>query len=176
MAPSTILVLNNTYMKCIAAILFLIPLFASAQDCKVKRTTDPYTKELKMSSGAIQLQGATLSVDADAKEIDFFFSMDGKEKCFSSDATVVVVYEGTKMKGNFKNAGPMNCDGIFHLIFRNQATTPTLLQRFITQKIVSLQFNINPKTKITIDFSPEEQQSLMAKADCLIREAKTLIK
>ncbi|MFI5130677.1 MAG: hypothetical protein ACHQFX_11825 [Chitinophagales bacterium] len=165
-------------MKHFVAIIFLAPLWLStrSQDCKVKKTTDPYTKEMKMSSGVIPLNGASLSIDADGKEIDFFFSMDGKEKCFSDAAAAVVIYEGTKMKVNFKNGGPMNCDGVFHLIFRNQVTTPTLLQRLITQKITSIQFTANNKSQITISFSPEEQQALMTRADCLIKEAKTLIK
>jgi len=163
-------------MKYSLIILFLFPPVLQAQDCKVKKTTDPYTKEVKVSTGFIQLQGASLSIDADGKEIDFFFSMDGKEKCFSDASTAVVFYEGTKMKANFKNGGPVNCDGIFHIIFRNVATTPTLLQRLITQKITSIQFTGNNKALTTITFSPEEQQTLMTRADCLIKEAKTLIK
>jgi hypothetical protein len=163
-------------MKYSLIIMFLFPLCLTAQDCKVKKTTDPYTKEVKMSTGLIQLNGASLSIDADGKEIDFFFSMDGKEKCFSDASAAVVIYEGTRMKGNFKNNGPVNCDGIFHLIFRNIAATPTLLQRLITQKIISIQFTGNNKTQTTINFSPEEQQTLMTRADCLIKEAKTLIK
>lgn len=163
-------------MKYFIAILLLFPLLSTAQECKVKRTTDPYTKEIRLSSGPIKLQGATLSIDADGKEIDFFFSMDGKEKCFSAESAAVVSYEGTRMKGNFKNNGPMNCDGIFHLIFKNQVTTPTLLQRFITQKIISIQLSGNNKTQTVLNFSPEEQKMFMEGADCLIKEAKTLIK
>jgi len=163
-------------MKYMLAIIFLVPLWVSAQDCKVKRTTDPYTKEVKMSTGVIPLQGASLSVDADSKEIDFFFSIDGKERCFSDASAIVIVYEGTKMKSNFKNAGPVNCEGVVHLTFKNQATTPTLLQRLITQKIISIQLTGTNKSQTTINFSPEAQQTLMTKADCLIKEAKTLLK
>ncbi len=163
-------------MKYFLAIIFLSPLYSSAQECKLKRTTDPYTKEVRISTGPIQLQGVTLSIDADGKDIDFFFSMDGKEKCFSDASTVAVMYEGTRMKGNFRNGGPVNCDGIFHLIFRNLASTPTLLQRLVTQKITSLQFTGNNKSQTTVTFSPEEQQILMNRSDCLIKEAKTLIK
>ncbi len=152
------------------------PLLGFTQDCKVKKTTDPYTREVKVSSGPIQLQGATLSIDADGKEVDFFFSMDGKEKCFSDASNVVIIYEGTRVKGNFKNNGPMNCDGIFHIIFKNQVTTPALLQRLLTQKITSIQFTGNNKAQTLINFSPEEQQNLMSKGDCLVKEAKKLIK
>jgi hypothetical protein len=163
-------------MKYALIILFMSPLWLSAQDCKVRKTTDPYTKEVKISSGVIQLDGASLSIDADGKEIDFFFSMDGKEKCFSDASEAVVFYEGKKMKATFRNNGPVNCDGIFHMIFRNIAATPTLLQRLITQKIISIQFTGNNKTQTSISFSPEQQQTLMTRADCLIKEAKTLIK
>ena len=163
-------------MKYSLIIFFLFPLWLSAQDCKVKKTIDPYTKEVRVSTGFIPLQGASLSIDADGKEIDFFFSMAGKERCFSDASTAVVIYDSTRMKGTYKNGGPVNCDGIFHIIFRNTAATPTVLQRLITQKITSIQFTGNNKAQITISFSPEEQQALIARADCLIREAKTLIK
>ena len=104
-------------MKYSLIIFILVPFWLSAQDCKVKKTTDPYTKEVRVSTGFIPLQGASLSIDADGKEIDFFFSMEGKERCFSDASTAVVVYEGIRMKGNYKNGGPVNCDGIFHIIF-----------------------------------------------------------
>lgn len=163
-------------MKYTLIVFFMIPLWLPAQDCKVKKTTDPYTKEVKQSTGFIQLQGASLSIEADSKEIDFFFSMDGKEKCFSDASTAVVFYEGTKMKANFRNGGPVNCEGFFHIIFRNIAATPALLQRLITQKITSIQFTGNNKTKTTITLSPDEQHTVMNRADCLIKEAKTLVK
>src|SRR5437868_4417264 len=123
-------------MKYSFVIVLLFPLWLTAQDCKVKKTIDPYTKEVSLSTGFISLDGASLSIDADSKEIDFFFSMDGKEKCFSDASAAAVVYEGTKMKANFKNGGPVNCDGIFHIIFRNTVVTPALLQRLVTQKII----------------------------------------
>ncbi len=163
-------------MKYITLIFIMVPFIGATQECNVKRTTDPYTKEVKISTGFIQLDGANLSIDADSKEIDFFFSMDGKEKCFSDASTAVVFYEGKKMKANFRNNGPVNCDGIFHIIFRNGASTPALLQRLITQKITSIQFNGNNKLQINIPFTPEQQELLMKRADCLITEAKKLVK
>jgi len=163
-------------MKYIIVIFITLPLVVTAQECKVKKTIDPYTKETKISTGFMQLDGGSLSIDADSKEIDFFFSMDGKEKCFSDASTAVVFYEGKKMKANFRNNGPVNCDGVFHLIFRNGASTPALLQRLITQKITSIQFNGNNKLQINIPFTPEQQETLMRRADCLITEAKKLVK
>ncbi|HLG38438.1 MAG TPA: hypothetical protein VI461_02180 [Chitinophagaceae bacterium] len=163
-------------MKCFQPVIFLFPFYALAQDCSIKKTTDPYTKEVRISTGFIELQGASLAIEADSREIDFFFSMTGVEKCFSDASTAVVVYEGIKMKGNYKNGGPVNCDGFFHIIFKNGPATPALLQRLISQKISSIQFTGNNKTQTTITFSPEDQQILIAKADCLIKEARTLLK
>jgi hypothetical protein len=163
-------------MKCFQVLFFLFPLYTFSQDCNIKRTTDPYTKEVRLSTGFIELQNASLAIEADSREIDFFFSMNGGEKCFSDESTAVVVYEGTKMKGNYKNGGPVNCNGFFHIIFKNGIATPALLQRLITQKITSIQFTGNNKSQTIITFSPEDQQTLMKKADCLVKEAKTLLK
>lgn len=163
-------------MKYSLIVLLLFPALIQAQDCKIKRTTDPYTKEVLVSTGLIQLDGASLAINADSKEIDFFFSMDGKEKCFSDASTAVVIYDGKKPKATFRSNGPVNCDGIFHIIFKNQATPPALLTRLITQKITSIQFNGNNKSQINVTFSEEQQQAILTKADCLLKEAKTLIK
>ena len=164
-------------MKCIHLIVLLFPVCLSAQqECKLKKTNDPYTKELRLSTGLIAMKGAGLSIEADSKEIDFFFTMDGSEKCFNDMSTATIVYEGTKMKGSFRNGGSVNCDGFFHIIFRNQAGTNTLMQRLITQKIISILFTGTNKSLITITLSPEEQQKIMNLGDCLVKEAKTLIK
>ena len=166
-------------MKCLFIVIGLFPFCLRAQDCKLKKTTDPYTKEAQLSTGFIQMDGASLAINADNKEIDFFFSMDGKEKCLTDGSSVIVNYEGKKVKATFRNNGPVNCDGIFHIIFKNLATTPTLLQRLITQKIISIQFineNNSKKPVLSLDLSEEQQQSIMTKGDCLVKEAKTLIK
>ncbi|HET6996602.1 MAG TPA: hypothetical protein VFI06_16520 [Chitinophagaceae bacterium] len=156
--------------------LFLFPLSLKAQDCKLKKTTDPYTKEIQLSTGFIQLDGASLAINATSTEIDFFFSLDGKEKCFGDGSAVTVIYDGKKQKGNYRNGGPVNCDGIFHITFKNMATTPTLLQRLITQKIITLQITGTNKSQTNITLSEDQQQAIMTKGDCLIKEAKTLIK
>jgi hypothetical protein len=163
-------------MKYPLVIFLLFPAWLQAQDCKLKRTTDPYTKEVQVSTGFLQLDGASLSINADSKEIDFFFSMDGKEKCFSDASIAMVIYEGKKAKATFRNNGPVNCDGIFHIIFKNGAAVPALLQRLITQKIISIQFTGNNKSQITVTLTEEQQQAFMTRADCLMKEAKTLIK
>ncbi|MEI9807947.1 MAG: hypothetical protein WDO16_08790 [Bacteroidota bacterium] len=102
--------------------------------------------------------------------------MDGNEKCFNDASVAVVFYEGTKVKANFRNNGSVNCDGFFHIIFKNAAATNSLLQRLITQKIVSIQFTGTNKALTTVTLSPEEQQKVMDLAGCLVKEAKTLVK
>ena len=164
-------------MKSLSFIAFFIPMWISAQDCKLKKSTDPYTKEIKLSTRFMPMAGASLSIDADSKEIDFIFSMDEKEKCFTDAATAVVIFAGTnKMKANFRNSGPMNCEGFFHIIFKNGVATPSLLQKLSTQKIASILFTGNNKTQTTITLTPEEQDKMMMMAECLIKEAKTLLK
>lgn len=167
-------------MKFISAIiLFFLPLMLKAQapqECNIKKTKDPYTREIKYSTGLISLKGASLSIDADSKEIDFFFSLEAKEKCFNDASTVAVAYDGTKAKASFRNSGPMNCDGNFHIIFKNGPVTPTLLQRLTTQKIVSFLITDSNKGVTAIPLSPEEQQKIMSLGTCLVNEAKALVK
>ncbi|MDP4262275.1 MAG: hypothetical protein Q8941_07060 [Bacteroidota bacterium] len=164
-------------MKLIPSIVILLfPAWLQAQDCNLKKTTDPYTKEVRLSTGLIPFKGASLSIEADSKEIDFFFSMDAKEKCFNDASTLGILYEGTKAKASFRNGGPMNCDGFFHIIFKNGELTPTLLQRLTTQKIVSLVFTDSNKALTTLTLSPEEQQKMITSGTCLVRDAKTLLK
>src|SRR5215467_5334052 len=111
-------------MKYIIGILFLLPITVFAQDCKFKLDKDPYTREEKLSSGFIDLGTGKVSVVATKTDIDFLFSV-GKGNCFDDDCTAAISWAGTKSKTTVKNTGPMNCDGLFHLTFRNQANTPT---------------------------------------------------
>ena len=166
-------------MKGIVAVLLLSPLFVDAQDstaavCRLIRETDPYTKEVRLSSGFMDLQGATLTIDADSKEIDFFFVVDSK--CFEDESTVFIFFEGNKAKTTYRNTGSMNCDGYFHFIFRNGASTPTMLQKLATQRVAHFIFTGNDKKAVTVDLLPDQQKTLMDITACLIAESKTLIK
>jgi hypothetical protein len=163
-------------MRYIPVFLLFLPLCSIAQDCKLKKNSDPYTKEIRLSTGLISLQGTSLAIEADSKEIDFFFSMDGKEKCFNDASTAIVVYEGVKVKATFRNGGPVNCDGFFHILFKNGVSTPPLLQRLTTQKIISIQLTGTNKTLTTVTLSTEEQEKIIALGNCLVKEAKTLLK
>ena len=166
-------------MKFIVVISFLLPLFINAQDstaavCKLIRDTDPYTKEVRLSSGFISLQGASLTIDADSKEIDFFFVVDSK--CFEDESTVFIFFDGNKAKTTFRNSGQMNCDGYFHFNFRNGLSTPSVLQKLATQRVAHFIFTGNDKKAVTVDLLPDQQKALMEITSCLIAESKTLIK
>lgn len=161
-------------MKSFLIILLLLPLFISAQECKLVRETDPYTKETKLSSGFISLQQATLSVDADSKELDFFFVVDGK--CFNDASTVFIYFEGSRAKTTYRNGGSMNCDGYFHFRFRNSTVIPTVVQKLSTQKVTQFIFTGNDKKEMIVSLLPEQQKILMEAVTCMAAEAKTLIK
>ena len=163
-------------MRHIIAIALLLPLCTWAQDCKLSRETDPYTKETKISTGFITLQNASLSIDADSKEIDFFFTLNGEGKCFDYESSVMVIFEGGKLKTSFRNSGTVNCDGYFHFTFRNGTTTPSTLLNISTKKILSLKFTGTNKAETTLNLTGEQKQILMDLTACLVKEAKTLVK
>ena len=163
-------------MKNILAILLLSPFFSAAQDCKLSKETDPYTKETKLSTGFIYLSGGSVTIDADSKEIDVLFSIEGVDKCFDNNCNAAIFFEGVKTKINSRNGGTMNCEGLFHFVFKNTVLSSTVLQKIMTQKINHIVFTGNNKKESTITLKPEEQEKLMALATCLMNEAKTLIK
>jgi hypothetical protein len=163
-------------MRHLLIILFFLPLAGFSQDCKPRKSTDPYTKEVKLSSGFIALEGLSVSIHADSKEIDLLFSFSGKEKCFNDAATVAVFFDSTKQKANFRNNGPMNCEGFFHVVFKNGTGTPSLLKKLTTMRISSLVFTGNNKEKTTIELDAEQQEIVRARIECIVNEGKTLIK
>ena len=173
---------NSPLMKLIAAAFFLFPLCCPAQDCKLTKTTDDFTHEIRLSTGFIPFNTVSdrilLSIDANSSEIDFFFSLNssGDSKCFDNSSTAIIMFDGTKVKANFKNNGTMNCEGLFHINFRNLAATPYALERLATQKINLIRLTGNNKTETNIILKEEQKQLLMNMAACVIKEAKTLLK
>jgi hypothetical protein len=163
-------------MKYIFAIVLLFPVCVSAQDCKLHRETDPYTKEIKISTGFIDLGGGSVTIDADAMEIDVFFSLKGSDKCFDNNSVAAIFFEGTKVKMTTRNGGSMNCEGFFHFIFKNTPATNYQLQKLSTQKLASVVFTGNNKKETKIIFTPKQQQTLLSLTDCVVNEAKKLIK
>lgn len=161
-------------MKSAVLLFCFLPLFGLAQDCKLIKEKDPYTREMKTSTGFITLQGASVTVDADSKEIDFFFSIPGK--CFNDASTVFIYLEGAKNKTTYRNAGSMNCDGYFHFKFKNSQATNTVLDKLSKQGVAHFIFTGTDKKEIAIDLLPAQQKIFMDAVSCLVTDAKTLIK
>jgi hypothetical protein len=176
MQETLFLRINKSGMRHIIIIALLLPLFTWSQDCKLTRETDPFTKETKISTGFIQLQGGSVTIDADRLEVDIFFTLEGSDKCFDNNSTAAIFFEGTKIKMSSRNSGSMNCEGFFHFTFRNTAATASLLQKMSTQKLTSIVFIGSNKKETKVTFIPEQQQVFLSLANCLVNEAKTLVK
>ncbi len=164
-------------MKYLLLVVLLVPVLANAQDCKIIRETDSYTKQTKITTGFVHVDGGSISIDADSKEIIVLFSLEGAEKCFGDNSTAEIFFEGFKSKTMSRNQGTMNCEGFFQFVFRNTAGTPTTtLQRMMTKKITHIIFTGNSKKPVTVNVGPGEQEIIMKQTTCLVAEAKTLIK
>ena len=166
-------------MKYILAILLFSPFVSWSQnpapaDCKLAKDTDPYTKETKLSSGFISLQGASLTIDADSREIDFFFAV--PDKCFADASTVFIFFEGSKIKTTYRNSGSVNCEGNFHFVFRNGTTTPTVLKKLASQKVANFIFTGTDGKATAVSLLPDQQDMLMKMTACIVDESQTLIK
>ncbi len=167
-------------MKSFIIALTILPLATFAQNCKLTKTTDPFTHETKLSTGFIPFDNGNLnlsiSIDATANDVDFFFWLTSGTNCFDDQSTAQIIYDGERMKANFRNNGSMNCEGAFHLNFRNLATTPSALDRIATKKIKNIHLAGANKTIVDIALTEDQKQKLMELASCVIKEAKTLIK
>ena len=161
-------------MRIVFALVFLLPLMAQTQDCKLSRETDPYTKETKISSGFITLQGGTVTIDADSREVDFFFVIQGK--CFNDQSTVFVYFEGSKTKATYRTSNSMNCDGYFHFTVKNAATTPSQVQKLGANKVTQFIFTDSDKKQVVVSLLPDQQDTFMSSVNCVVNESKKLIK
>ena len=130
---------------------------------------------MKISTGFIPLEGAMVSIQANKTEIDFLFSINNDNKCFDDASAAAVFFEKSKYKNNYKNNGTMNCQGLFHFIFRNSNSTPTALQNLASKKITSIKFKDGSGKETEISLTAEQQQTFMTMAGCMIKEAKTLL-
>lgn len=162
------------YYLLTAALMGVIHL-SVAQDCQLQSETDVYTKETKISSGFKEINHGKLTIDGNKTEIDFFFTI--KDKCFNDASTVHIYFEGTKTKFLQKNTGRINCNGFFHLIFKNSTTPTSVLKKLATQKVTQfIFFNDNTKQEAIITLTPEEQDWILNKAGCVVTESQKLIK
>lgn len=168
--------------KTLLYLFFLLPLAALAQDttkapCKLIREVDPFTKQIKLSTGFVYVDGGSITVDADSKEVIVLFSLDGQLKCLDDNSTAEVYFEGLKSKTLSRNQGTMNCEGLFQFVFRNSAGQPTtLLNRMCTKKMTHIIFTGDAQKPVTVNIGPKEQEIIMNLTACLVAEAKTLIK
>jgi hypothetical protein len=163
-------------MRYILIAFLFIPFFTVGQECKLNSEKDPFTKEIKLSTGFIPLDGGSVTIDATKAEIDFLFTIDGVDRCYDNNSTAMVFFEGTKFKLSTRNGGTMNCEGLFHFIFRNTASLPSMLTKMTTQKVNHITFTGNNKKVSTINLSPADQQLFMSLAECLVNASKELIK
>jgi hypothetical protein len=163
-------------MKQLFFLTLLLPFYGFAQDCNLPIEKDKYSDEMKVSTGFIALQGTSLSIEANSKEIDFFFTLTSTGKCFDYESFVTIIFEGGRLKTNYKNTGTVNCEGYFHFTFRNGTSTPSTLLNISTKKILTMKFMGTNKTETNLNLTAEQQQTLMALAACVIKEAKTLLK
>lgn len=167
-------------MKALFFLVLLSPLFLSAQDsCLLKKETDQFTHETRITTGFIPFNVSgiplSISVDATKAEIDIFLWIRNDAKCFDENSTALLIFEGDRLKSNFKNTGSMNCEGAFHITFRNSRTTATQLKRLTEKKVNSIKLTGNDKSVTEINFSEEQKQMLLKMATCVAAEAKTLL-
>lgn len=165
-------------MKYFLVLLLTVPSIAFAQNCELKKETDKFTQQPKLSTGFIKFAGSgsrySLNMVADGKEIKLLFSF-GEGVCFDDQSTAVFLFDSSRTKSTQRNASSMNCEGIFTLVFRNSSVTPSALQKMTLAKISSVVITDNTKKKIQITLKDEEKQWLIEKAACLVKESKTLI-
>jgi hypothetical protein len=160
-------------MKYSLILFLLLPFLSRSQDCNLKTSKDPYTKELKLSTGLITLNNGQYSIEATKSEIDFMFSLE--EKCFDDASTASIFFEGTKTKTNLKNTGTMNCDGLFHFTFRNTNPSPSALINLGKKKITAIRFKDNTNKETSISLTEQQQQTLMDLINCVASESKKLL-
>lgn len=161
------------HMKYLMLFVVLFPVALFAQDCAIKKEKDQFSQQERLTTGFMQLTNSRLSITADNKELDFFITVSG-DKCFDDASTLSVVFEDGRTKSNFRNTGSMNCEGLFHFAIRNTATTNFNLQRMATKKVKAIVLT-NAKVITSILLNEAQQQMLLTAADCMAKEAKTLI-
>ncbi len=168
-------------MKMLLVLMLSFPIITFSQECKIKKQSDPYTKETKLSTGFKTFSGGLtrtlVSVDATKSDIEIIFSVNaGAEgKCFDNSSSATLLYEGGKLKGNFKNNSTMNCEGLFSITFRNVATTPTTLKNLASRKVLSIKLTGNAKQVTDLALSEAEQELFKQMVTCLVEESKTLL-
>jgi hypothetical protein len=168
-------------MKHWIVLLFFFPFASFAQDtCGLKKTKDPFTNQVKLSTGFKSFGGSagpvSISADATPTEIDFFIWLKTEGKCFELESTAQVVWEGERSKATFRNAGSMNCEGAFHFNFKNTATANSWLRKMMAKKIATIKLTGNNDVETIITLTEEQKETFQRMAICIANEGKLLIK
>jgi hypothetical protein len=156
------------------ALCYALVFAVAAQDCNVNREKDLFTKETRLSSGFIDLSGASVTIDADKKELDILFSFK-TNRCFDDGCTATIYFAGTKSKLLLRNAGTMNCEGLYHFIFRNAATVNYQLKKIATAKVSHIVFTDRDQKLVPVNLDEQMQLKFMQAVDCVTKEAVKLL-
>ena len=168
-------------IKYFISLCLLAQISLFAQDCKIKRSIDPYTKEAKVSTGFVAFGAGSdmfrLTADASKTDVEFIISLNNAKegKCFSDASIAVLTFEGGKIKSTIKNTGSMNCEGSFTLGFKNATSTPAPVNNLIAKKLISMKLTGNNKQVTEIVLTDAEGERLKQMAGCLVAEAKSLL-
>jgi hypothetical protein len=164
-------------MKVFFSALIFIPVFLNAQDCTLRNEKDRFNQDPRLTTGFISLGAGSdkfmLSISADKREVDYFFTMDNSAMCFDDMSRAMVTFDN-KQRGNYKNGGTINCKGFFHFIFPNQVNLNGNLTNLSQKKIATIQFTDTGNNKKIITLRPADQDTIMKLTTCVINELEKL--
>lgn len=168
-------------MKSLLSFLFLLVVSTQlrAQECDLKNVKDPLNQETRLSTGFKKMGGGSdrfmMSGEVDKKELDFFFVLEGAGLCFDEYARVQAIFEGGKQKNIFRQSGAENCQGYFHIIFKNQENQPATLKNLATKKVISLKFTMKDNKEKIVNLGPEEQDTFQRIITCILEASTPLL-
>lgn len=162
------------YCYFLAIGLMLLGGALKAQECNLIKDIDAYTRQTRLSTGFIELTGASLVADADNKEIDILITFK-TDRCFDDGCSALVFFEGGKQKLSLRNAGTMNCEGLFHFIFRNATTVNYQLKKMATQPISHMVFTDRNGKTIPVTLSVQQQEAFRNALRCITEQAPSLL-
>jgi len=169
-------------MKNALCLLFFLPLFSMAQQdtCGLKKSKDPFTNEVKLStgfktfgSGAVPV---SISMDATPTDIDFFIWVKKEGTCFDLESEAFMVWEGERSKATFRQSGSINCEGAFHFTFKNTPTPNSWLRKMMAKRIATIKLVGNGGKETVISLTEEQKDIFQRMATCIAAEGVTLLK
>ena len=164
-------------MKSVLLFFILFPLISSAQECDLRNEKDRFNQDPRLTTGFKKLGAGSntflLSISADKKEIDFFFSIENSATCFNDISRALVTFDN-KQRGTYRNGGTTNCRGYFHFIFPNQEKLNQNLINISEKKVVTIQFTDSKNNKEILTLRPEDQDEVMKLTACVLAELEKL--